>query len=92
MKFIVGVSRDISRCVSRNLRFSLDRNSMAYMLQRNIKNFVIRKDMFYINIGPFTIITNSEILMKLRFLLDLKKTYEKLQGKTELRCDIKSSK
>jgi hypothetical protein len=85
MKFTVAVSRDISRCVFRNVRFSLRRSSKAYMLQRNTKNFVIRKYMFYINIGPVTIITNSEIIMKLRFISD-QKNY--LQGKTELQCDI----
>jgi hypothetical protein len=72
MKFTVAFSRDVSRCVSRNVRFPLRRISMAYMLERNVKNFVIRKDMFYINIGPFNIITNSEVLMNLRFLSDLK--------------------
>jgi calcineurin-like phosphoesterase family protein len=62
------------------------RSSMAYMLQSNIKNFVIPKDMFYINIGPFTVITNSEILMTLLFLSDLKKIL--ITGKTEIRCDL----
>lgn len=55
------------------VRFLLCHSLVASMLQRNIEKFVIRKDMFCINIGPFTIITNKEIVMKLLFLLDLKK-------------------
>ena len=72
MKFTVAVSRDIYRCASRNVQFSIRRSSMACMLQRIMKNFVIGKVTLYINIGHFTVITNSEILLQLRFLSDLK--------------------
>lgn len=74
MKFTVDVSRGIYRCVSRNVQFFLRRSSTVCILQRNIKNFVIENGMFYINIGYFTtrIITNSEILMLVFFLSDLK--------------------
>ena len=66
-------SRYYPICFQERAVFPLRRSSMAYMLQRNTKNFLLRKDTFYINIRPFTTIMNSDMPIKLRFISDLKK-------------------